>query len=84
MAFTKCAPGMGTRPRFVRVLRDDDIECMSCGSDMPLARVDKLGISTCLACSKAVPVEANMALHKQPATYTHNINVISENQYGKH
>ena len=83
MPFTKCAPGMGTKPRFVRVERADDVECPACGDSMPVARLS-LGYGSCLACSSEVPKVANMALHKQAGTYTHNLNVVRENQYGAH
>lgn len=84
MPFTKCAPGMGTKPRFKAVTRDDDIECVSCGGDMPAARLSRLGIDTCLACSKAVPVEANMPMHKQAYGYTHSPDALRENCYSTH
>lgn len=84
MPFTKCAPGMGTRPRFIATSRPDDIECVSCGGDMPRARRDKLRIDTCLACSKAVPVEANVPMHKQAYGYTHDPAVLRENCYSTH
>jgi hypothetical protein len=84
MAFTKCAPGMGTKPRFVRVTRDDDIECTSCGSDMPAAPLSRLGISTCLACSREVPKTCNVPMHKQAYGYTHDPAVLRENCYSTH
>jgi hypothetical protein len=83
MPFTKCAPGMGTKPRFVRVERADDVECQRCGGFMPVARLS-LGYGSCLACSNEVPKTVNVGLHKQAYTYSHNPAVIGENQYSKH
>ena len=83
-SFTKCAPGMGNIPRFKKIARDDDIECTRCGDDMPRARRDRLNIDTCLACSREVPKQSNMPMHKQAYGYTHNPDNLRENCYSTH
>jgi ribosomal protein L37AE/L43A len=83
MPFTKCAPGMGTKPRFVRVERADDVECPACGDSMPVARLS-LGYDFCLSCSNEVPKVANQPMHKQAYGYTHNPANLKENCYSTH
>jgi len=74
----------GTKPRFVRIERDDDIECVSCGGSMPLLRLTRIGIDTCLPCSPEVPKKANVAMHKQAYGYSHDANAVKENCYSSH
>ena len=80
--FTRCAPGMGTKPRYVRVERDDDIEC-GCGEYYPKRRYD-LGYTSCLSCSTEAPKLANLPMHKQAYGFTNNPNLLRENCYGTH
>ena len=71
------------RPKFVRVDRDDDIEC-ACGEFFPRARRDQHGLDHCLSCSKEEPMLAQAPLHKQGYTLMRDRAQISENQYAAH